>query len=257
MCRRSELIQQSFEELHIELVVRNELPWGSEHEEQVTFNATSVFGLAYATLEQLSDSPLAFASYISSQFRREFNSNHVKELMRGTGVGEPEGYQNSPALVTVAKTGGQAADTITGTNLVNMRARCWGYGSAVWIANIDTYPQLVTAHVAGTNSDVFLFQPGRGIDVPDTILGRPVVFTEYAETLGDLNDIALVNPKAIYRGLYQPLASAESVHVRFLNHEKAYKFWTRDDARSLWRSALTPNKGSNTLSPFVNLAERA
>lgn len=225
--------------------------------EQVVFQATSVFGLAYATEEQLSDSPGSFASFIASQFGREFTSNHVKELLRGTGVGEPEGIQTSPALVTVAKESMQTADTIVGENLVKMRSRCWDFSNAIWIANHDTYPQLVTAKLEGTNSDVFLFQPGRGIDAPETLLGRPIFFSEYAETLGDKNDIMLVVPSQIYRGVYQPLESAESIHVRFENHERAYKFYTRDDARSLWRSALTPNKSSNTLSPFVTLAARA
>lgn len=226
--------------------------------EQVKFEATSRFGMGYATEEQLSDSPLAFASFIGSQFQREFTSSHVQELLRGTGVGEPEGIQNSPALVTVAKESGpQTADTIVGANLVKMRSRCWGYSDAIWVANHDTYPQLVSAHISGTNGDVFLYQPGRGIDVPDTLLGRPIFFSEYAETLGDLHDIMLINPKAIYYGIYKPLESAESVHVRFLNHERAYKFWMRDDARSLWRAPLTPNKSASTLSPFVTLATRA
>jgi hypothetical protein len=46
------------------------------------------------------------------------------------------------------------------------------------------------------------------------------------------------------------------MHVRFVNHERAFKFWTRNAGAPWWRSALTPHKGSATLSPFVTLAER-
>ena len=38
---------------------------------------------------------------------------------------------------------------------------------------------------------MFLFNPSRGIDVPDTLLGRPIFFTEYAKTLGDEGDLIL------------------------------------------------------------------
>ena len=224
--------------------------------EQVELKANSQFGLAYASEELLRDSPRSIAALLEAGFRDEFRSEHVKELLRGTGVGEPEGIQNNPALITVSKENSQSADTIVGNNLIKMRARAWRYSRMIWLANHDTLPQLMQAHLAGTNGDVFLFQPGRGTDSPDMLLGRPIFFTEYAETLGDKNDIMLVDPSQILEGTYQPMQSAESIHVRFERHEQTYKFWMRNDARGWWRAALTPNKSSNTLSPFVTLAAR-
>ena len=53
------------------------------------------------------------------------------------------------------------------------------------------------------------------------------------------------------------IQSAESVHVRFENHERTFKLWTRNCGAPWWRSALTPNKGANSLSPIVLLAARA
>ena len=49
---------------------------------------------------------------------------------------------------------------------------------------------------------------------------------------------------------------AESVHVRFLNNERAFRVVARNAGRSWWRSALTPKNG-DTLSPFVALGARA
>jgi hypothetical protein len=50
---------------------------------------------------------------------------------------------------------------------------------------------------------------------------------------------------------------AVSVHVRFLYDEQVFKFTYRVDGQPIWSSALTPFKGSNTLSPFVALQTRA
>lgn len=225
--------------------------------EQVKLEATSLYGFAYAAEELLRDSPRSVAAILEAGFQEEFNAAGIKDFLRGTGVGEPEGVLNSPAKVTVAKEAGQTAATINGTNLVKMRARSWRYSGAVWLANHDSYPQLCTANVAGTNSDVFLFSPARGEDVPDMLLGRPIFFTEFNETLGTEGDIVLVNPSQYLTGTYQPLESAESIHVRFDRHERAFKFWLRNAGTCWWRSALTPNKGANTLSPIVTLAVRA
>ena len=53
------------------------------------------------------------------------------------------------------------------------------------------------------------------------------------------------------------MASAESIHVRFLTHGRSLKFWLRNAGMPWWNAPLTPKKGTNTLSPFVTLAERA
>jgi hypothetical protein len=49
------------------------------------------------------------------------------------------------------------------------------------------------------------------------------------------------------------MESASSMHVRFLNDEMAFRITFRVDGHALWNSALTPFKGTNTLSPFVTL----
>jgi len=202
---------------------------------------------------------VSFAAILAAGFSDEYASEAIKEKIRGTGSGEPMGILNSPALISVAKESMQTADTITGTNIVKMRKRVWRYGQAIWLANHDTYEQLLKAHVTGTNDDVFLFNPSRGVDIPDTLLGRPIFFTEWADTLGDQGDIMCIVPSQYLWGTFGSTnpRRAESVHVRFLNHERTFKFWLENDGQPWWRSALTPHQSSETLSPFVTLDERA
>jgi HK97 family phage major capsid protein len=225
--------------------------------EQVELKATGLFGLAFATEEILTDSPISFAAIIDTGFRTQMPAAILNEKIRGKGGNEFLGVLNSPAKITVSKVGSQTATTINGTNVIAMAARCWGLDQAVWIANHDTRPQLATTQIATGTVGVLLYQPSRGEGFPDMLWGRPVIYTEFAATLGTEGDLMLVNWSQYLEGLYQPLQSAESVHVRFVNHERAFKFWIRNAGAPWWRSALTPAKSTATLSPIVTLETRA
>jgi HK97 family phage major capsid protein len=227
--------------------------------ENVKLEATALMGLSYASEQLLERSAVSFIALLESGFSDEFASKMFDEKINGTGAGAPVGILDAAATISVAKEGGQTADTITGQNLIDMRHRAWRYGNSIWLANHDVYPSLVTAHVTMTNDDIPVFIPGNGIDVPDTVLGRPIYFTEYAKTLGDKGDIMLCDWSQYLWGTLGggSIQSAESMHVRFVNHERTFKFYTYNTGSPWWKSALTPMNSSTTLSPFVTLAARA
>lgn len=225
--------------------------------EQITMRAHGLFGLSYASEEILMDSPTSFAALLQQGFSDEFGARLIDERLNGTGVGQYMGIMNSPATITVSKEGSQTADTINVTNVLKMRSRCWRYGDAIWLANHDTLPQLATLALASGSSVVMVYQPSSREDLPDMLFGRPIFYTEWCKTLGDKGDLVLANWSQYLEGTYEPLQSAESIHVRFLNHERTFKFWTRNAGAPWWRSALTPKNSSSTLSPFVVLEERA
>jgi HK97 family phage major capsid protein len=225
--------------------------------EQVELTATPLMGLSYATEELLTDSVISFAALIEAGFRDEFAAKILNEKINGTGAGQFEGVINAPATVSVAKETGQDADSIVYENLVNMRARCWRYQDAIWLYNHDCLPQLMQlVQVIGT-AGVPVWMPSAREDAPDMILGRPAFATEFCPTVGDTGDIILGNWSQYLEGTYQPLQSAESMHVRFEYNERTFRFLMRNDGRCWWRSALTPKKSTATLSPFVKLNARA
>lgn len=226
--------------------------------EEITLKATSVFGVAYSTEELLTDSPLSFVAIIDSGMRDQMGAHMLNEKLRGKGGNEYLGVldDNNPCLITVAKETGQTNDTIVANNVIKMAARCWGFGGGVWLANHDTRPQLYTLQIPAGTSAVLIYQPSREVGFPDMLMGIPVFYTEFASKLGDKGDLLLGVWSQYLDGLYQSLQSAESVHVRFLNHERTFKFWVRNAGAPWWRSALTPNQSADTLSPFVTLAAR-
>ena len=225
--------------------------------EQITLEAQMLVGAAYATEQVLMDSPISFAALLAAGFQDQRAAHMLNEKIRGLGGSEYLGVLNSPAKVEIAKETSQAADTILYDNVLKMRARTWGYGGAVWLANHDCLPELAKMSLAVGTGGAPVFMPGQFGQSPDTLLGRPLIFSEYMNTVGDAGDIACVNWSQYLEGIYQPMRSDESIHVRFLNLERAFRFYERNAGAPWWRSALTPAKGSNTLSPIVTLAVRS
>jgi HK97 family phage major capsid protein len=224
---------------------------------QVELKANALMGVSYGTNELLADSAPSWLALLQSSYRGEFQSRRLNEIIRGTGVGEYEGFLNSASLVTVSKETSQVADSVVTANILKMRSRVWGYERSVWLANPDTLPQLaqLSFNIGIAGSPAYQFSMSE--DVPDRLMGRPIFYTDHMSTVGDAGDIACVNLSEYLEGEYEPMQEAESMHVRFVEHETAFKFWTRNDGRSWWTSALTPKKGTNTRSPFVTLAARA
>lgn len=234
--------------------------------EQVSLHANSAFGLSYATEELLTDSPISFIAILSAGFRDQFTSFLFNERLVGLGSGEPLGVLNSPCLVSVAKETGQATKTIVTENVDKMVASCWKYSRAIWLANHDTFPALQgltrSVGVGGSIVNYLTFDSGSSQGAgtygmgQGYLLGRPIFFSEYPQTLGTVGDLILGVWSEYLHGTYQPLESAESIHVRFETHERTFKFWLRDDGQPWWKAALKPKRGANNLSPFVALATR-
>lgn len=230
--------------------------------EEVTLKATSMFGFAYATEEIITDSPLSFVAIIDGGFRDQFAHALLAEKIRGVGGNEYLGVLTALSAstlgptISIAKETNQAVATLVAQNAIKMRARCWGYGNAIWIANHDCYPQLVTMNIPVGVAGQLVYQQSMVEDRPDMLLGRPIFYSEYPSTVGTQGDLILGNWSQYLEGLYQPIQSAESVHVRFVNHERTYKFWLRNAAAPWWKTAMTPHKGANSLSPFVVLDAR-
>ena len=160
--------------------------------------------------------------------------------------------------MTQAKKSGQTADTIVSENITGMWSRLWAPSRAnsVWLISQDCEPQLSALADANGNA---LYQPPGGLsDTPYTrIFNRPVIMSEHCSTLGDKGDIQLVDLSQYLAITKGGIRGDSSMHVRFLYDERVFRWMYRVDGQSTWSAPLTPLNGSNTLSPFINLAARA
>jgi HK97 family phage major capsid protein len=216
--------------------------------------------LVYATDEQLADTA-ALESYIMRILPEELRFGVEDAIINGLGTGQPLGILNANCTVSVAKETGQAATTVVTENIVKMWARLWARSqrNAVWLVNQDVQPQLWQLNLpVGTGGQMVFVPPGGLSAVPyATLFGRPVIVHESCKTLGTVGDIMLVDPMEYQMIEKGGIEAASSIHVRFTQGEQVFRFIYRVDGQPTWNAALTPANGTNTVSPFISLAERA
>ncbi|MDX3759340.1 phage major capsid protein [Streptomyces sp. AK02-04a] len=231
---------------------------------RVVLDAKKLTAYAEVPNELLMDAP-AFEGFFSGTFPKAISWFEDVAFLTGTGTGEPLGYINSPVSVQVAAEANQPAGTIVWENIVKMYAQMLptSLGRAVWIASIDTFPQLATMALSvGTGGGpVWIGNMGGtngGADAPPlTILGRPVYFTEKVGPLGTTGDISFVDLSYYLIGDRMEMQSSSSEHYKFANDKTAYRVIERVDGKPWLQSPLTPKNGSSAkLSPVVQLASR-
>lgn len=230
--------------------------------DKVVLDAKKLTGFFKVPAELLEDAP-AFAGWFDSRVPAGLAWSEDVAFMTESGVGTPLGFISSPCSVQVAAETGQATGTIVWENIVKMYSRMLpaSLKNAVWVASIDTFPQLATMALSvGTGGGPVWIggwsQPGADTP-PMTILGRPVIFTEKTPALGTTGDINFVDLSYYLIGDRQQVRVDSSEHFLFQNNQVAYRIIERVDGRPWLQSALTPHNGSSaTLSPFVQLASR-
>jgi HK97 family phage major capsid protein len=230
---------------------------------RATLDAKKLTAYAEVPNELLMDAP-AFEGFFSGTFPKAISWYEDVAFLTGTGNGEPLGFINSPVSVQQAIESGQTAQTIVWENIVKMFSRMLptSLGRAVWIASIDTFPQLATMALSvGTGGGpVWIggaYGNNSGADTPPiTILGRPVYFTEKTGPLGSVGDINFVDLSYYLIGDRMQMQVSASPHYKFANDKTAYRVISRVDGRPWLSSPLTPKNGGPTLSPVVELAQR-
>ncbi len=214
--------------------------------------------LCYATDELLQDTT-ALAGIISQGCAEELDFMVNDDILNGLGAGGPLGILQSGALVTVTKEGGQLADTVVTQNIFKMWARMHprSKGNSVWFINTDVMPQLYGLNLTvGTGGMPMFMAPGSLPNAPSgSLLGRPVIETEFNPTVGDAGDVCLFDMSQ-YALIDRDVQAASSIHVQFIVDETAFRFVYRVDGQPKIAAPLTPYKGAGTLSPFVALGAR-
>ena len=228
---------------------------------QIELNLKKLIGLCYATDELLADST-ALESFIRQAFPSEFGFLIDDAIINGTGAGQPLGILNAGCLVSASKETGQKAATVVAENVIKMYSRLFttSYQRAVWLINQNILPQLLTMSVSvGTGGIPVYLPPGNTLaNAPGGVLmGLPVIPIEQCATLGTVGDIILADLGGYILAEKGGIQADMSIHVQFIYDESVFRFVLRVDGQPERATALTPYKGSDTLSHFVALATRA
>ena len=253
-------------------------PWGTNgiraywQGEAAAANATKpVMGLAtlrlkklmtlVPTTDELLDDASALTSYLPDKVATSIRWKTNESILFGAGNGIPIGCMNAGAVVTVAKETGQATQTLVPQNLAKMIARLppGSFGNAVWIINNDVLPALFTLSLG--NYPIYLPNGltvgGIQVSPYGTLLGRPVIVSQHANTFSSQGDVMLVD-LSYYQTITKAggLQTATSMHLYFDADLTAFRTTFRMDGQSKIASTIDPAKGSSKLSPFIQLAAR-
>ena len=218
--------------------------------------------IARVTTELLTDANTPIDAYLTRVFASEIAFNVGASIIRGTGAGQPLGLLNAPCAVTVSKETGQAAATLTSENVVKMWARRFcmgGSGNYVWYVNQDVGPQLHLLTLNIGTAGVVTYMPPGGLSAKPyaTLMGAPVIETEWNSTLGTVGDIILADLSQYVTYDKASVDSANSMHVYFTTDEQAFRTTYRISGAPWQADALTPFQGTATQSPFILLESRS
>jgi len=230
---------------------------------KVTLRLNKLVVLVYATDELLEDSIISMEPLLQGKAGDVLAWKLDQAIFRGTGAGQPQGVLTAPCRVSVPKEAGQAAATIVFNNLTKMYSRCYPQclKNAVWVANLQIFPQLATVSIPVGTGGAPAYLPANGISGKpfDSLFGKEIAWTEHASALGTLGDIGLVDFTQYLvgqkRGRGAGIQFATSIHLKFDFDQTAFRFVLRMDGQPWWPSVFTPAHG-DTQSPVIFLADR-
>lgn len=211
--------------------------------------------------DEMLDDSNALASYLPKKIGASMQWKTNEAILFGPGAGLPQGAMVSGAVITVAKDSGQAANTLTALNLANMIARLpeGSFPNSVWIINNDVLPALFTM----TLGNYPIYIPAGGVtggvqgNPYGTLLGRPIMVSQHANTFSTQGDVMLVD-LSYYQTITKAggVQTATSMHLYFDADATAFRTTFRVDGQSKIAKAIDPAKGTKQLSPFVQLGAR-
>jgi HK97 family phage major capsid protein len=215
-----------------------------------------------AVSDELLADQSALESYMPGKVADSIRWKSNEAILFGAGGATPLGAFSGGANVVVAKESGQATQTLDPKNLAKMVARLppGSFPKAVWIINNDVLPALFTLSLG--NYPIYLPTGNASVggiqgSPYGTLLGRPIIVSQHANTFSAAGDISLVD-----LSYYQAITKAEgvvtatSMHLYFDADAMAFRTTFRMDGLPKIDAPIQPAKGSTTLSPFVQLGAR-
>jgi HK97 family phage major capsid protein len=195
-------------------------------------------GIIKVSEELLQDAFFNLESYLANVAGRRFATLEEQNFCTGAGTTTPQGVFN-PTYTNNVTGAVSATAAITGDDLIDTfhsLGRAYRQ-NASWILG-DAAVKLIRKLV--DQDGQYIWQPGLVAGAPDTILGRPVIVTEYATA-------PAVDAKSIIFGdlQYYTIADRAGISAQKLNElyaangQVGYKFNARNDAKVILNDAFT------------------
>lgn len=206
-------------------------------------------GIVEVSNELIADSAVSIEALLKRLFSVRIAAQNERNILRGSGAGEPLGILNSPVAVGITTA---TNDVFAYADALGMWARfkAFGGGQPVWIMHPSVLPDLGVMTVASGSPVVWAGNLANG--QPSTLLGYPIILSEHMpQANGD--DVILADLSAYVMFERQGLTVAYSEHASFEKDAGVWRFTVRNDGQPWYQGPVTLGDptGSYTLSPFV------
>ncbi len=204
--------------------------------------------------ELLQDAVAALEQWFEEMFPTAIAWFEDVAFISGDGVGQPQGFLNSPCAVKVNRAG---SNKVQFADVAAMYPRMLpaSLRTAVWVCSPDVIGQLLQLALTVSSTPVappLWLQGMQAVDGVDyTLLGRPLFVSEKMSALGTTGDLAFVDFGYYLLGDRQSMQISSSEDYKFGNDLTAFRIIERLDGRTWIQQAITPENGGSTLSPVV------
>ncbi len=212
--------------------------------------------------EELLEDAVSLDSYLRQKVSDLFVFKANLAIVQGPGTaGEPLGLLNSPALITCDAEAGQDSDTIVFENVIAMWEKLapGSESTACWLAHKNTVGQILKMSIGLGTGGAPAYMPAGGVSGKpfDTLLGRPLIFSEACNPVGDKGDLILCDLQKYQIVMKSSgLKTDISIHCFFEYDTSCYRFILRLSGSPQWPGTVAGRSGGY-YSPYICLAERA
>jgi HK97 family phage major capsid protein len=218
---------------------------------EVTVTLNKVGALVHLSDELAADAP-AIQSYVTTKVAQAIAGKVNDAIVNGDGVSKPKGLLTAANHITQAKSGA----TLAAVDIANMLSRMVpeSVNNCFWLCHSSFLPKVWTL----TLGQMPIFVSDFRQSPYGTILGRPVVVTEYAQDYNTDGDVMLVSPDGYVVAVKSGgISTAASIHFAFDQGLQSFRATMRVGGAPLASAAVSRKNGSTTLSHIITLQARS
>lgn len=198
--------------------------------------------------ELIADSAIAIETLLTDLFGRAIAGMEDYSFLRGNGVNKPLGILSAAAAVGVTPDTNSVFAVEDAVEMVSRFQRMGG--DPVWIMHPSMLPDLAAFEVGTGASALLSNQQG---PIPATLLGYPVLFSEFLPVADASGCVVLADLRAYYIFARQGIQVAYSEHAAFSSDQGTWRVIERLDGQPALSAAITLGDGGGTYttSAFV------
>lgn len=216
---------------------------------RLQWRLNKVGGLTEVENELIEDSPFAIEALLRGLFAVAIAARNERNILRGSGVGEPLGILNAPAAIGIG-------DTTTGDfkwdDVAAMYSRFKSVGGQpAWVIHPSVWPKIMKM-ANGTDN---VWQANIQAGPTNVLNGYPILVSEHMPQIGNTGSVLLADFSGYLMFEKAGLSIAYSDQVGFTRDVGTWRFRQRNDGKPwlLDEVILSDPQGSYSVSPFLYL----